>query len=204
MKKAIGNLSPAKPMIWGIDPGNEVCGVAQLLDKRIGHCFNEPSGSVYDRILSLSGGESFTVVIEDVYPYSMRLTPQIIATCKVIGELGFRFSTCPSVQSVIFTPRNSVKKWIFDTVPDVVLPRIDKKMASLHARKLKLGLKGLVKKDGEMRTPSFHFVDDRTVIAALKSIYGIPTPKPGKPNIYGLVDHSWQALAVAGHYCSVL
>jgi hypothetical protein len=51
-----------------------------------------------------------------------------------------------------------------------------------------------------MRAASFHFVDDRTVIAALKSIYNIPTPKPGRPNIHGLVDHSWQALAVAGKF----
>lgn len=189
-----------KRLIWGLDPGNEVCGVAQLLDRRIGHCFNEPSGSVYDKILSLSGGNPFVVVIEDVYPYSMRLTPQIIATCKVIGELGFRFSTCPLASEVVFKPRNSVKKWVFDTAPDVVLPRIEKKMMALHARKLKLGLRGLIKKDGEMRTPSFHYVDDRTVIAALKSIYGIPTPKPGKSNIHGLVDHSWQALAVASLY----
>lgn len=193
-------MTPSKTMIWGIDPGNEVCGVSQLLDGRIGFCFNEPSGSVYRKIVSLSDGQPFHVVIEDVYPYSMRLTPEIIATCKVIGELSYRFSVCKLAKSVNLEPRNSVKKWIFDTVPDVVLPRIEKKMAALHIRKVAKGLRGLIKQDGEMRAASFHFVDDRTVIAALKSIYNIPTPKPGKPNIYGLVDHSWQALAVAGKF----
>lgn len=189
--------------IWGIDPGNLICGVAQLLDGQIGYCFNEKSVSVYRTILKLSKGEPITIVIEDIKPYSLRLTPQVIDTCKIIGELAYRFNTCKTVISVNLVARNSVKKWIFDTCPDVCNLRIEKKMNTIHRNKIKQGKKGLIKADGEMRQASFHFVDDRTVIAALKSIFNIPTPKPGKPNIFGLVDHSWQALAVAGFYQNI-
>jgi len=187
-------------IIWAIDPGNLICGVCQLTGSTIGHCFNEKSVSVYRRILSLSEGKSIVIVIEDIKPYSLRLTPQVIDTCKIIGELTYRFNHCKQVESVNLVARNSVKKWIFDTCPDVVLPRIEKKMAALHSRKIAKGMKGLIKADGEMRTPSFHYVDDRSVIAAIKSIFNIPTPKPGKPNIYGLVDHNWQALATGAYF----
>ncbi len=186
--------------IWAIDPGNVVCGVAQLLDRRIGHCFNEQSVSVYEKVMSLCGDNPIEIVIEDVFPFSMRLTPEIIATCKVIGELTYRFSTNPQVISVTLLARNSVKRWIFDTFPDAVTERIEKKMVALHNRKIKQGKRGLVKKTGEMYSPSFHYVDDRTVIAAMKSLFDIPTPKPGKRNIYGLVDHSWQALACGAYH----
>ena len=190
-------------IIWAIDPGNLICGVCQLTGSAIGHCFNEKSVSVYRRILSLSEGKSIEIVIEDIKPYSLRLTPQVIDTCKIIGELTYRFNMCKQVTSVNLVARNSVKKWIFDTCPDVVIPRIEKKMMALHTRKIAKGMKGLIKADGEMRIASFHFVDDRSVIAALKSIYNIPTPKPGKQNIFGLVDHSWQALAAGAYHSHI-
>ena len=183
-------------IIWGIDPGSTICGVSQLTGGSIGYCFNETPVNVYDRILRLSEGSQFIVVIEDIFPYSLRLTPAVIDTCKLIGELSYRFKQCASVELI---PRNSVKKWIFDTVPDECIPRINKKMLLKHNRNLKQNKKGLIKIDGQMREPSFQWVDDRIVIAALKTIYNIPTPKPGKPNCYGLKDHNWQALATAAY-----
>lgn len=187
-------------IIWGIDPGSSICGVSQLRGGSIGICFNEVPERVYERILRLSDGSPFNIVIEDIYPYSLRLTPAVIDTCKLIGELTYRFGLV--AKSVTLVPRNSVKKWIFDTFPEVCTPRIEKKMLLLHARKLKQGKRGLMKKDGEMYTPSFQYVDDRIVIAAMKSIHNIPTPKPGKPNIYGLksTSHAWQALAVCSFF----
>jgi hypothetical protein len=184
-------------IIWGIDPGSSTCGIVRLNSGLIGNCLECEPEKVYNQILRLSDGSQFIVVIEDIFPYSMRLTPAVIDTCKLIGELTYRFNTCFQVGSVHLVARNSVKKWIFDTCPDVCNLRIAKKILDKHNRNLKQGKKGLIKLDGEMRQPSFHWVDDRIVIAALKSIYNIPTPKPGKPNIFGLKDHSWQALSVA-------
>jgi hypothetical protein len=192
-------------LVWAIDPGNLICGMAQLnSDGSIGVCFDEETGSVYRRILSLCGDNPFKIAIEDVYPYSMRLTPEIIDTCKVIGELAYRFRKCKQCELLSLVPRNTIKKWIFDTFPEVCIPRIEKKMALLHARKVREGKRGLMKKDGTMFLPSFQYVDDRIVKESIKTLFNIPTPKPGKPSILGITRdaHAWQALAVAAFFIS--
>ena len=50
-----------------------------------------------------------------------------------------------------------------------------------------------------MREPSFNYVDDRIVSAAMKELFNIKTPKPGKKTEHGLLrnSHAWQALSVA-------
>ena len=80
-------------IIWGIDPGSAVCGVCELRSGVIGNCFECEPREVYKRIMALSGANSITVVIEDIFPYSLRLTPAVIDTCKLIGELTYRFNT---------------------------------------------------------------------------------------------------------------
>ncbi len=190
-------------IIWGIDPGSAVCGVCELRSGLIGACFECVPKDVYNRIISISEGSEVIIVIEDIFPYSLRLTPAVIDTCKLIGELTYRFREFkPQVSSVELVARNSVKNWIFDTVPDECIPRINKKIVLKHNRNIRDNKKGLVKKNGEMRQPSFQWVDDRIVIAAMKSIHNIPTPKPGKPNIYGLksTSHAWQALATVSYF----
>ena len=142
------------------------------------------------------------VVIEDIFPYSLRLTPAVIETCKLIGELTYRFGKARNVSTVSLVARNTIKNWVFNTVPDECIGRINKKILLKHNRNIRDSKKGLIKKDGEMRQPSFQWVDDRIVIAAMKVIHGIPTPKPGKRNIHGLssTSHGWQAMAVATYF----
>lgn len=96
--------------------------------------------------------------------------------------------------------RSEVKQWVFNTLPEVCLPRIEKKIMTIHARKEKDGKKGLKNANGAMRSPSFVFVDDRIVLASMKDFWNIPTPKVGKPTQYGLSSHSWQALALCTCY----
>lgn len=206
-------------IIWGIDPGSSICGVCELRAGLIGNCFNVEPHLVYHRIMSLCGADKINIVIEDVYPYSNRLTPDIIATCKLIGRLQEKFENTSSVYCIDSVPRNSIKKWIFDTVPEECLPRIEKKIADKHNAIIKKWQKlveegkadatkkpkGFINNDGTMRTPSFNWVDDRIVIAALKKVHNIPTPKPGKQNVFGLREHNWQALAAASfiHYRNI-
>ena len=189
-------------IIWGIDPGSAVCGVSRLNSGLIGTCFECEPKDVYNRIISLSEGSEVIVVIEDIFPYSLRLTPAVIDTCKLIGELTYRFNANTQVEALALVARNTIKNWIFDTVPEECIPRINKKILLKHNRNIRDNKKGLVKKDGEMRQPSFQWVDDRIVIAALKSIHKIETPKPGKKNVYGLssTSHAWQALAVCTYF----
>jgi hypothetical protein len=128
----------------------------------------------------------------------MKLTPTVIDTCKLIGRLSEKFEHCKQVTSIQYVPRNSIKNWVYNTVPDVCIPRINKKILAKHNRNIKSGKKGLTKLDGEMRQPSFNWVDDYIVKEAMKVIHKIPDPLPGKSNIYGITkeSHAWQALAV--------
>lgn len=187
-------------IIWGVDPGSAICGVSQLINGSIGECFNETPENVYKRIIALSGASKFIVIIEDIYPYSLKLTPQVIDTCKLIGELRYRFGKKRQCLSVNFVPRNTVKKWVFDTFHDLCMAKIPNKIAKRHESNLRAGKKGLVSKNGVMRNPSFNWVDDKIIVSAMRQLYKIPLPSPGKQNIYGIKDHAWQALAVCGYY----
>lgn len=175
--------------IIGIDPG-KTCGMVILDGGQITSVFNITdimlSGKVSDFLIH----PNCTVVIEDIRPYSLRLTPQVIETCKFIGELNFRLKTW-SGAIVEYVTRNHVKKWCFDTFPEVCLPLIQRKIEK----------KGFKNKDtGEWRKPSFVFVDDKVVTECMKVLHKIPVPKSGKGYQYGLKEHSWQALAVAAYW----
>lgn len=131
--------------------------------------------------------QELTVVIEDIRPYSLRLTPQVIETCKWIGEAVFRLKS-GSNAIVELIVRSEVKKWCFDTFPDVCLPLIEKKILK----------KGYINREtGAPRKPSFIFVDDKIVTECMKVNYKIPMPKSGFGYQFGLKEHSWQALAIA-------
>ncbi|WP_230691182.1 hypothetical protein, partial [Streptococcus pneumoniae] len=65
-------------IIWGIDPGSAVCGVCELRCGLIGACFECVPKDVYNRIISISEGSEVIIVIEDIFPYSLRLTPAVI------------------------------------------------------------------------------------------------------------------------------
>jgi hypothetical protein len=181
--------------VIGIDPGSDVSGICMLKDTIL-HASNTPNSEVFETVKELCGGQPAAIVIEDIAPYNMRLKPQVIATCKFIGELSYRFRAA-GLTDLHFVTRNEVKKWVFDTYPDICIPRIEEKIARLHKWRLNKGMKGFETKSGDLRSPTFVFVDDRIVIAAIKQHLDIPTPKPGKSNQYGLKAHSWQALAVA-------
>jgi hypothetical protein len=104
-----------------------------------------------------------------------------------------------------------VRKWVFDAYPDICIPAIDKKIAyldqygarkneELKAEGKKPKYRRYITKSGELRKASFNYVDDRIIISVMKKLWKIPEPKPFKPNIYGLKDDSWQALALASYY----
>ncbi len=183
----------------GIDPGSGVSGVCVLKNNTISSASIENNSEVFDKVKELIGGQNATVVIEDILPYSIQLKPQVITTCKFIGELSYRFSLEQNITTA-FVARSTVKKWVFDTFPDICLPRISAKIKYLDGWREGRGERGLKTKTGELRKPSFQYVDDRVIIAAMSSYYGIVRPKPGKSNQYGLKAHSWQALAVATTY----
>lgn len=175
--------------IIGIDPG-ESCGVAILDGGQITSAFNIMYDLLPSKITHFLLHPNCTVVIEDIRPFSLRLTPQLISTCKLIGELCYRLKNETGANVELVT-RNQVKKWVFDSFPEVCVPIIKRKIE-------KKGYKN--ESSGEYRSPSFVFVDDRIVTESMKYKYKIPLPKPGSGYMYGLKDHSWQALALASFW----
>lgn len=168
----------------GIDPGSEKSGVSVLLDGNIAGAWNLKNEDVYNKITPyILMGECF-IVIEDMRPYSMRLTMDVIKTCKVIGEMIYRLKVAAGL-NVELVSRNEVKKWVFDNFGEAVMPHISQKIA---------------KKFGDKK-PTFVFVDDKTVTIAMKHLFQIELPAPGKGYAHGLKEHSWQALAVAAYLC---
>lgn len=178
--------------IIGIDPG-ATCGMVILDGGQITSVFNIISGDIYDKVTNFLIHPNCTVVIEDIRPYSLRLTPQVVETCKFIGELNFRLKTW-SGATVEYLTRFNVKKWCFDTFPEVCNPIIERKIA-------KKGFKN--KETGAFRKPSFVFVDDKVVTECMKHKYKIPLPKSGSGYAFGLKSHSWQALALASYWVDV-
>jgi hypothetical protein len=125
---------------------------------------------------------------------------QVIDTCKFIGELVYRLRSEFKKAEYVLVTRNQVKKWVFDSFPEISCDRINKRIEYLDGYRTGRGEKGIRKKDGTLRLPSFHWIDDRVCIAAMKKFWDIPTPKPGKKNVYGLSTHSWQALALGTYW----
>lgn len=191
-------------MLVGIDPGSDKSGVCLVGGEKGLAGYYVDNAEVFELVEQLAGVGRVVVVIEDIKPYrGMRLYSGLIDTCKFIGELVWRFGCCRFVVDVKLVARNSVKKWVFDSCPDICLERIGVKIGRLNEVRKGLGEKLVLGANGGDRLPSFHWVDDRIIIACLKSILSIPTPLPGQCNIYGLGLHSYQALAVALYYLSL-
>lgn len=189
-----------KSVVIGIDPGEYISGVCLVSEAAIKEAVIIENGEVVPYISRIVGANGMaTVVYEDILnPYIMRKSTVI--TCKFIGALEYRLSEMASVRPIGYE-RNKVRKWVYDAFPDIVVPKVAAKIAYLDEQGKRLNRKRYLLKDGvTLRQPSFLFVDDRIVISAMKHLWGIPTPKPGKSNPYGLRGHSWQALAVASYW----
>ena len=191
-------------MVISIDPGESESGVAIMLNgvaaeepQLVG--FIEPNGTLVSKIKEYYVKYNPVVVVEDILPYRHQISKNVISTCKFIGELHYRLTSELSLD-VRYFGRGKVKKWIFEAFPALCCDRITKKIAYLDDYGEKNGKKRYRNKDGSIRKPSFHFVDDRVVIAAMKELWNIPTPKPGRKNIYGFSAHSWQALALGSYF----
>lgn len=186
----------------GIDPGDTLCGIVILDDRQIVKAFNLRHPQFWSEITHFLIHPNCTIVFEDIKPYSMLLTPQVIDTCKFIGEAVFRIRNNCNV-TVELVSRSEVKKWVFDTFPQICIEKVNKKLdkkiflsCDIKTREiLMLDAKGRPK-----RKPSFIHVDDRIVTAAMKELYEIPMPPPGQGYKFGLKDHSWQALAAASWF----
>lgn len=192
--------------IIGIDPGNDNSGIVILDGLSIIGAYNLPNEALYSKIAAYSIHPDLSIVVEDIKPYSLKLTPQVIDTCKFIGELNYRLKIAIGF-NVVYVPRADVRKWVYDTFLPVCEPlvniKIEKKMydaCSLETRQV-MRVNG---RGGNKRKGSFIYIDDKMVMESMKELYQLKKPAPGKGYDFGLKDHSFQALALARYYMTKL
>lgn len=186
-------------MVVGIDPGSDIVGMVVLTDMRIEQAFNLEIAAFWGKIEGLVRYSELTVVIEDLAPYSLRLTPQVIDTAKFIGEAVYRLKQYPGVK-VELIPRSKVKLWVWENFSDVVRPLIEAKIDKKLFPACRISDQEEIRVDDRGkpgRKGSFIYVDDKIVKAAMVYLYKIPKPPPGAGYLHGIKEHAWSALAVA-------
>jgi hypothetical protein len=157
---------------------------------------------VFQKIRELLEYREYIIIIEDVRAYGSRLSPELLLTAKYIGELEY----CLKQAGIAFKliPRFEVKMWAYDTFPEVVLPRVAKKIALEDRRRAKKDLKRLRTRAGDLYKGNFVWVDDRMIQAAMAEHWQIKKPRPGQLTDFGLKSHSWQALALGTYSLTTL
>ena len=148
--------------------------------------FNVLQDDLWDKVTAFLIHSNCRVALEDIRPYSLRLTPQVLDTTRFVGEASHRLRMVCGKKFSLIT-RSEVKKWVFDSFPGVCIPRIEHKMKK----------KGRVNKDGTSRKPSFNYVDDQIVKVAMREMYALSRKKKGELAPLGVEDHAFQALALA-------
>lgn len=192
-------------VVISVDPGEKQSGLAVIMLNRPPDVKSQIAGfvidndAVVDKITEYYVKYSPIVVIEDVVAYNLRVSKELLTTCKFMGEFNYRLKTELKVPVEYFT-RGKIKKWIFEAFPGLCVGYVSKKIAYLDDYGEKKGKKRYRTKEGELKKASFHWIDDRATILAMKELWNIPTPKPGKRNIYGFSSHAWSALAVGSCY----
>lgn len=182
----------------GIDPGTHQSGICVLVSGKIKYAAIIPNNEVYGVVSEMAQQSTAEIVIEDIAPYRQPVSMALIETAKFIGELRYRLKEF----TLHFVPRGDVKYWVYEAFPEIAIPRVEKKMLLVDKTKVRQGKKGLRNKEGIMRKPSFNYVDDRIVAAAMKFLFKVPDAKVGHSNIYGLAKDSWQALGVVACFIS--
>lgn len=186
-------------LLVGIDPGETHSGVAIVENGAIQKGINISNILLIDFILSLQKSEFyFLVIIEDMRPYNMRISDNVINTIKFIGQIEWRLSSL-GVNFKLF-PRWEIKQWVFQKYPDMAKEEVCKKIEYLAST--------MEKKNGGIRVPrrkpSFVYINDRIVERAIKMWWGIKKPKVGQSSPFGLKTHSWQGLAMITFYIEQL
>lgn len=205
--KVTKNTKPVKMHVISIDPGSKRSGVCYIMlsdespaETQIAG-FNVDNESLIPEIKKYYVKSQTRVVLEDIRPYGLKMSNDVINTCKWIGELDYRLRI-EFGATVEYVTRGAVKKWVFEAFTGLCVERINRKISYLDDYGDRKGKKRYRTKEGVLKKASFHWVDDRIVIAAIKEFWKIPTPKPGKQNIFGLSEHSWQALAAGSCFLS--
>lgn len=187
----------------GIDPGSTNSGIIVIENGSIRQGYNLPNEEVTPFVQRESHGcDSIKVIVEDVRPYSMRITDGIIQTIKFLGQIEWRLEQicCPFE----LIPRHQVKQWVFMQFQSIAIPEIEKKIVRTRNRNEKAAKEAEIEFKPRNSVPTFVYVDDRIVANAMRKWWNIQNPsRPGQRAAYGLKDHSWQALGLISYYMAL-
>lgn len=197
--------------IVGIDPGSVNSGIVVLENGKIRQGYNVPNVEVVDFInKEYLLSTELHLIIEDVRPYSMRITDGIIQTIKFLGWIEGKLSELGRAFELI--PRHQVKQWVFVQFKTIAVPEIEKKIIRAGKRaekKWQEAYDAAIKKElpepppfkPRNSVPTFVYVDDRIVANAMRKWWNIKKPsRPGQRAAYGLKDHSFQALGLVSFF----
>ena len=188
-------MSEMYNVLVGIDAGSKQSGVLVMEMAECGYTIKEAlnldNEAVIDKIQAFVGVH---VVVEDIAPYTGQLSPYLIQTIKYLGELEYRLKAAGISYNLL--PRSAVKEWCYNQYKEIVEPLIGLKMTK---RANKDGGSALYKKNGELKRPSFVWMDDKIIVACMREEWSVPAISSRRQK-YGLKDHSWQALALLTTY----
>ena len=174
--------------IIGIDIGNSESGIVVLINGLIGLAKIVKNHELLLMIAqNQMTGDDVELLIEDMQAYNLKMTPEVILTCKYLGKLEHQLQEAKMSYKLIL--RSQVKQWVFNTFPDVVLPIIKKKIVAKDMRY----------KNGDLMKPHYMWVNDAIIVECMRIHWEIGRAKPGKRNLFGLSSHSWQALALVSY-----
>ena len=178
-------------VVIAVDPGSSRSGVVVLINEKIHlakHALNEEIIPLVREYLGVK--YTLRVVIEDVKPYKMRISQDIITTCKFIGVLEDRLKAARISTTLISRPE--AKEWAYLGYNDLLTNMVKKKVLRWAKKE---GLPP-TNEDGSERQGNFVWLDNRMIESAMRLEWNIPS-KRGTTNEYKLETHSFQALLLA-------
>ena len=103
----------------------------------------------------------YTIIVEDLMAYSVRLSQDLINTAKFIGKLEYILTQAG--MPPVMVERVKIKKMVYDKYP-----------SAENEVKDKIRQRGKVTATGEFRKPSMIYVCDRVVANAMRYFWNLP------------------------------
>lgn len=168
----------------GIDSGSAKSGVAIVTNGEIERGMVIPNETLLCKIMN-GDFNGYTIIVEDLRAYSVRLSQDLINTAKFIGKLEYILTQVGLPP--VMVERVKIKKMVYDKYPPAE-----------NEVKDKIRQRGKMTATGDFRKPSMIYVCDRVVANAMRYFWELPQGQ-GKRNKLGLATHSWQALALCSY-----
>lgn len=174
-----------------IDAGSIESGIVILINGQITHAAITLNEELIAKVREYLGVEyKLKVLVEDLAPYSMQLTPDVLKTAKVLGMIEYKLKVARISYTLV--TRSKIKEWVYSEYKSLLEPLVKEKVV----KRMKKKNLPTINKDGSEKKGSFAWLDDRLIEIAMRKEWDVPAQR-GKKNRFALKAHSFQALALA-------